>query len=91
MGDRTFGRPERKGGYQAPGIGGRWSEEGEKGLSQEERKALLLEQGYFFEEEEGDDGEDTGERRWQAAVAGAVGSLGLLWETRERGVGVSQQ
>lgn len=32
-----------------------------------------------------------GERRWQAAAAGAVGSLGLLWETRARRTGVSQQ
>jgi hypothetical protein len=35
--------------------------------------------------------EDTGERRWQAAVAGAVGSLGLLWEQKERRAGVAQQ
>lgn len=32
-----------------------------------------------------------GERRWQAAVAGAVGSLGLLWETKSRRTGVAQQ
>jgi hypothetical protein len=32
-----------------------------------------------------------GERRWQAAVAGAVGSLGLLWETQSRRTGVAQQ
>ncbi|ODO10135.1 hypothetical protein I350_02363 [Cryptococcus amylolentus CBS 6273] len=32
-----------------------------------------------------------GERRWQAAVAGAVGSLALLWETKGRRTGVSQQ
>lgn len=32
-----------------------------------------------------------GERRWQAAVAGAVGSLGLLWETQARRTGVAQQ
>ncbi|ORX40065.1 hypothetical protein BD324DRAFT_616112 [Kockovaella imperatae] len=32
-----------------------------------------------------------GERRWQAAAAGAVGSLGLLWETRSRRRGVAQQ
>ncbi|KAI9632051.1 uncharacterized protein MKK02DRAFT_21065 [Dioszegia hungarica] len=32
-----------------------------------------------------------GERRWQAAVAGAVGSLGLLWETKARRRGVAQQ
>lgn len=43
-----------------------------------------VEAGYLEEE-------DTGERRWQAAVAGAVGSLGLLWETKERRVGVAQQ
>jgi len=34
---------------------------------------------------------DEGERRWQAAVAGAVGSLGLLWEPKSRRVGVAQQ
>ncbi|WVR06354.1 hypothetical protein IAU60_003385 [Kwoniella sp. DSM 27419] len=34
---------------------------------------------------------DEGERRWQAAVAGAVGSLGLLWETAGRRTGVAQQ
>ncbi|ORY24308.1 hypothetical protein BCR39DRAFT_547390 [Naematelia encephala] len=34
---------------------------------------------------------DEGERRWQAAVAGAVGSLGLLWESRSRRTGVAQQ
>lgn len=32
-----------------------------------------------------------GERRWQAAVAGAVGSMGLLWETKARRRGVAQQ
>lgn len=32
-----------------------------------------------------------GERRWQAAVAGAVGSLGLLWESKSRRTGVAQQ
>ncbi|KAL0255686.1 hypothetical protein I308_100493 [Cryptococcus tetragattii IND107] len=32
-----------------------------------------------------------GERRWQAAVAGAVGSLGLLWEGKSRRRGVAQQ
>jgi hypothetical protein len=42
--------------------------------------------GYGMMEEE-----DTGERRWQAAVAGAVGSLGLLWEQKERRAGVAQQ
>jgi len=42
--------------------------------------------GYDLFEEE-----DTGERRWQAAVAGAVGSLGLLWEPKARRVGVAQQ
>ncbi|WVQ83089.1 hypothetical protein IAT38_005227 [Cryptococcus sp. DSM 104549] len=34
---------------------------------------------------------DEGERRWQAAVAGAVGSLGLLWESESRRTGVAQQ
>ncbi|WRT67803.1 uncharacterized protein IL334_004777 [Kwoniella shivajii] len=34
---------------------------------------------------------DEGERRWQAAVAGAVGSLGLLWESTSRRTGVAQQ
>ncbi|WVQ96654.1 hypothetical protein IAU59_003760 [Kwoniella sp. CBS 9459] len=34
---------------------------------------------------------DEGERRWQAAVAGAVGSLGLLWESTGRRTGVAQQ
>ncbi|KAK8858599.1 hypothetical protein IAR55_002828 [Kwoniella newhampshirensis] len=34
---------------------------------------------------------DEGERRWQAAVAGAVGSLGLLWESQSRRTGVAQQ
>jgi hypothetical protein len=34
---------------------------------------------------------DEGERRWQAAVAGGVGSLGLLWETSGRRTGVAQQ
>lgn len=34
---------------------------------------------------------DEGERRWQAAVAGAVGSLGLLWEAHSRRAGVAQQ
>nr|XP_031864219.1 uncharacterized protein CI109_000131 [Kwoniella shandongensis]KAA5531291.1 hypothetical protein CI109_000131 [Kwoniella shandongensis] len=34
---------------------------------------------------------DEGERRWQAAVAGAVGSLGLLWESKGRRTGVAQQ
>ena len=43
------------------------------------------ENGYFMGEE------DTGERRWQAAIAGAVGSLGLLWEDKGRRIGVSQQ
>lgn len=43
------------------------------------------ESGYFMGEE------DTGERRWQAAIAGAVGSLGLLWEDKSRRIGVSQQ
>lgn len=43
------------------------------------------EAGYFIRQRE------TGERRWQAAVAGAVGSLGLLWEDKSRRVGVSQQ
>ncbi|CAK9784219.1 unnamed protein product [Cutaneotrichosporon oleaginosum] len=32
-----------------------------------------------------------GERRWQAAAAGAVGSLGLLWETAGRRTGIAQQ
>jgi len=32
-----------------------------------------------------------GERRWQAAVAGAVGSVALLWETAGRRTGVAQQ
>ncbi|OXG50365.1 hypothetical protein J010_02837 [Cryptococcus neoformans] len=32
-----------------------------------------------------------GERRWQAAAAGAVGSLGLLWESKSRRTGVAQQ
>ncbi|WVO12586.1 hypothetical protein L204_100191 [Cryptococcus depauperatus] len=32
-----------------------------------------------------------GERRWQAAVAGAVGSLGLLFESKSRRTGVAQQ
>ncbi|KAJ9123945.1 hypothetical protein QFC22_000736 [Naganishia vaughanmartiniae] len=45
-----------------------------------------VESGEYTMEEE-----DTGERRWQAAVAGAVGSLGLLWEQKERRVGVAQQ
>ena len=45
---------------------------------------MNVEAGYLEEE-------DTGERRWQAAVAGAVGSLGLLWEAKERRVGVAQQ
>ncbi len=44
-----------------------------------------------YEEEEGYYEEDNGERRWQAAVAGAVGSLGLLWEEKGRRVGVAQQ
>ncbi|KAJ9097633.1 hypothetical protein QFC21_004669 [Naganishia friedmannii] len=44
-----------------------------------------VESGDYTMEEE-----DTGERRWQAAVAGAVGSLGLLWESKERRVGVAQ-
>ncbi|KAK1925541.1 hypothetical protein DB88DRAFT_484264 [Papiliotrema laurentii] len=34
---------------------------------------------------------DEGERRWQAAVAGAVGSLALLWESSSRRTGVAQQ
>ena len=34
---------------------------------------------------------DEGERRWQAAVAGAVGSLGILWESKSRRAGVAQQ
>ncbi|OCF43564.1 hypothetical protein I317_02582 [Kwoniella heveanensis CBS 569] len=34
---------------------------------------------------------EEGERRWQAAVAGAVGSLGLLWESTGRRTGVAQQ
>lgn len=32
-----------------------------------------------------------GERKWQAAVAGAVGSLGLLWETSGKRTGIAQQ
>lgn len=44
-----------------------------------------VEQGYFPSDH------DSGERRWQAAVAGAVGSLGLLWEEKGRRIGVSQQ
>lgn len=32
-----------------------------------------------------------GERRWQAAAAGAIASLGLLFETRARRKGVAQQ
>ena len=42
------------------------------------------ESGYFMEE-------DSGERRWHAAVAGAVASLGLLWESKNKRIGVSQQ
>lgn len=32
-----------------------------------------------------------GEQRWHAAAAGAIGSLGLLWETIGRRRGISQQ
>jgi hypothetical protein len=49
-----------------------------------------VENGEIYVEEEFEE-EDTGERRWQAAVAGAVGSLGLLWEEKGRRVGVAQQ
>lgn len=31
------------------------------------------------------------EHRWHAAAAGAVGSLGLLWETVGRRTGIAQQ
>jgi len=34
---------------------------------------------------------DEGEHRWHAAVAGAVGSLGLLWETAGRRTSIAQQ
>lgn len=51
-------------------------------------KAPLFERATFGPpEREGSEGE----RRWQAAVAGAVGSLGLLWESKSRRTGVAQQ
>ncbi|KAL7423098.1 hypothetical protein Q5752_002397 [Cryptotrichosporon argae] len=50
-------------------------------------KAGLARPSFGPPEREGDEGE----RRWQAAVAGAVGSLGLLFETAGRRTGVAQQ
>jgi hypothetical protein len=34
---------------------------------------------------------DEGEHRWHAAVAGALASVGLLWETTSRRTGIAQQ
>ncbi len=67
----------------------------EQGEVMRARKGEGGSEGYFLGQE-GDidadeDEEDTGERRWQAAVAGAVGSIGLLWEERTRRVGIAQQ
>ena len=51
------------------------------------RAGLFTTPSFGPPEREGNEGE----RRWQAAVAGAVGSLGLLWETSGRRTGVAQQ
>lgn len=51
------------------------------------RAGLFVKPTFGPPEREGPEGE----RRWQAAVAGAVGSLGLLWESQSRRTGVAQQ
>ncbi|RXK37632.1 hypothetical protein M231_05108 [Tremella mesenterica] len=51
------------------------------------RAGLFIRPTFGPPEREGPEGE----RRWQAAVAGAVGSLGLLWEAKSRRAGVAQQ
>ncbi|CAD6569098.1 MAG: hypothetical protein TREMPRED_005046 [Tremellales sp. Tagirdzhanova-0007] len=51
------------------------------------RLGLFTQATFGPPEREGNEGE----RRWQAAVAGAVGSFGLLWEAKFRRTGVAQQ
>lgn len=71
----TFGPPER---YMGPTMVDTEAEE--KGASRGDPGVPA-----WFEEE------DSGERRWQAPVAGAVASLGLLCEEKGRRAAIAQQ